>query len=140
MILLATILLGVAVGARTFSAPAALAWRIGPGWVAWLLTTIALAELVGDKLPRTPNRNSPPALAGRVVSGALCGWFLASAFGTSPVAGLVITAATAFASTELTFRLRRAAARRTGWSQPVLGLLEDGAVILVLVIAIVLLS
>ncbi len=38
-----------------------------------LFLLAAAGELVGDKLPSTPGRTSPPALIGRVVSGALVG-------------------------------------------------------------------
>ena len=37
------------------------------------LRLMALGELVGDKLPKTPNRTAPLPLAGRAALGGLCG-------------------------------------------------------------------
>jgi uncharacterized membrane protein len=71
-------LLGVTSGARSFSGLAAqvlvtpsLARRqperlLGHLWAKGLIGLAALGELVGDKLPATPSRLAPPALAGRL--------------------------------------------------------------------------
>jgi uncharacterized membrane protein len=40
---------------------------------AIVFTVLALAELVSDKLPKTPSRTAPPGLIARIVFGALCG-------------------------------------------------------------------
>ena len=45
--------------------------------VSLLASSAVVGELVGDKLPNTPSRLSPPALGGRLVAGALCGAVLA---------------------------------------------------------------
>jgi len=67
-------LLGSAAGLRTFTPVVALArqgsW--GDGRARRLTSLMAVGELVGDKLSMTPARTSPPALAARVLSGALC--------------------------------------------------------------------
>src|SRR6185436_15845106 len=63
-------------GARTFSSPAALALhgRLGGGPLGrGALVAAGVGELVIDKLPGTPPRVQPPALAGRVASGAISG-------------------------------------------------------------------
>jgi uncharacterized membrane protein len=42
-------------------------------WVRWILTVLALGELVTDQLPSTPSRTVPVQFAGRIVTGALSG-------------------------------------------------------------------
>jgi len=82
------LLLGVVAGLRTMSAPAAVSWAAYLGWLdlhgtrlaflgnafaPWLLTALALFELVTDQLPTTPSRKTPMQFAARIASGALCG-------------------------------------------------------------------
>ena len=114
-------LLGAACGMRTFSGPAALAWRgawvPGPGRLA--LFAAAGGEVVGDKLPMIPPRTSPGPLAGRLVSGALCGARLAGAPGVA--AGALAAAAATFGLP----RARAAVAERTGLPDPVVAVGED---------------
>lgn len=85
-------LLGSTAGPRT-SAPLTVAsWAAHRGWIdvqdsplAFLASTravavttpMAIAELVVDKLPSTPDRTDPPGLAARAVSGAISGAALA---------------------------------------------------------------
>lgn len=58
-----------------------------------ILTILAIAELVADKLPFTPSRLRLPGLVGRVVCGAVCGVVSGQAWGaswqTSAAAGLI---------------------------------------------------
>ena len=76
-----TPILGASTGLRTFTPLAVTAWfalagklRVKRTWAHWighpaavgLLTTAAIGEYVGDTLPDTPNRTSPPAPAGPV--------------------------------------------------------------------------
>jgi uncharacterized membrane protein len=86
-VLLFALLIGVFAGLRSLTAPAAAAWAAHFGWLkvastlAWLgslpavsvLTLLAVAELVSDKLPKTPSRTAPLGLSARIVTGALCG-------------------------------------------------------------------
>ena len=86
-VLLFAFLIGVFGGLRALTPPAATAWAGHLGWLkltsplAWLgslpaaivFTVLALAELVSDKLPKTPSRTAPPGLIARIVMGALCG-------------------------------------------------------------------
>jgi uncharacterized membrane protein len=53
---------------------------LGYTWTPWILIAVAAAELVNDKLPKTPSRKSPPQFAVRVLTGAMCG--LAIGFST----------------------------------------------------------
>lgn len=100
---LAALLIGIVAGLRTFTAPAVVSWALYLGWFSvgnswttfmgwrftpWIFTVLALAELVGDKLARTPSRKVPMQLAGRLVAGALSGATLGAA-GNMMLAGLV---------------------------------------------------
>ena len=60
------VLLGFTAGLRTFTPQAALHPRRA-------VVLLAAGELVGDKLPFTPSRLSPPGLTGRLASGAYAG-------------------------------------------------------------------
>ncbi len=58
-------------GSRTALGPALAVRRSGrSGWPRASVYLMAALELIGDKLPRTPNRTAPIGLALRVVSGA----------------------------------------------------------------------
>src|SRR5512140_342352 len=81
-------LIGTAAGLRSMTAPAAVSWAARLGWLhlestplaflgyaatPYILSVLAIGELVNDKLPKTPSRKAPVPFAGRVVMGALCG-------------------------------------------------------------------
>ena len=81
-------LIGVVTGLRSMTAPAAVSWAARLGWLhlenTWLaflgsaitpyiLSVLAIGELINDKLPKTPSRKAPVPFGGRVVMGALCG-------------------------------------------------------------------
>ncbi len=100
---LATPLLGVSTGLRSFTPLAATAWFAHTGklpvegtWASWiahpasvgLFTAGALGEYIGDKLPNTPNRTAVVPLAGRLILGGLVGAILATAF-RRPLAGSI---------------------------------------------------
>jgi uncharacterized membrane protein len=87
-IYLLALLLGALAGLRAMAAPAAVSWTAHLGllklhgtWLAffgyaytpWILTVLAIGELVIDQLPSTPSRKAPPGFASRVLSGGLCG-------------------------------------------------------------------
>ncbi len=88
MLILIALCLGVVSGLRAVTSPAVVSWAARMGVLAlggthlaflgyaatpWILTVLALGEIVNDKLPGTPSRTIPPQVAGRVVSGALVG-------------------------------------------------------------------
>ncbi|MGH3594500.1 MAG: DUF4126 family protein, partial [Mycobacterium sp.] len=95
-VLLLALLIGVVAGLRSLTAPAVVSWaaalhwiNLNGTWAAWvghpvtvaILTVLAVAELVGDKLPKTPNRTAPPAFVGRIVLGAFAGAVIGTAWG-----------------------------------------------------------
>lgn len=70
------------------TAPAAISWAANLGWIdvsgtwlsffanqwtAWILTVLAVLELIGDQLPSTPSRTVPLQFGTRIISGALSG-------------------------------------------------------------------
>jgi uncharacterized membrane protein len=90
--LIRAFLIGAFAGLRSLTPPAAAAWStyigalklrrplslIGSPLAVALLTLLALAELVADKLPQAPNRTAPPGLIARIAGGALSGACIAS--------------------------------------------------------------
>ena len=87
MIVLALVI-GIVAGLRSMMAPAAISWaaisgRLGldGSWLAflsyrftpWILSLLAIGELVTDQLPSTPSRKVPVQFGGRLLSGGLCG-------------------------------------------------------------------
>jgi uncharacterized membrane protein len=88
LVLVLAFCVGIIAGLRSFTGPAVVCWAAYLGWlnlhgshlafmgsiVAVVIFTIfALAELVADKLPKTPSRTTPMPLTFRVVTGALSG-------------------------------------------------------------------
>ena len=82
------LLIGVVAGLRAMTAPAAVAWGahlgliplqgtplawLGGNIATWVFTALAVLELVGDQLPKTPSRKTPPQFGTRILSGAFCG-------------------------------------------------------------------
>jgi uncharacterized membrane protein len=98
-------LLGVATGMRTFTPMAVICWFAFAGylpldgtWASWVaklvvaivFTVLALAELVGDKLSRTPDRTSTGPLLARLVFGGLIGGIVAAALNGSEIEGVIL--------------------------------------------------
>jgi len=85
---LLALLMGVVAGLRTMTAAAAVSWAaslgwldlrgtwlafLGYAWTPWIISVLALGELVADQLPSTPSRTAPLGFGARIVSGALAG-------------------------------------------------------------------
>ncbi|WP_426700056.1 DUF4126 domain-containing protein [Rhodanobacter sp. Col0626] len=82
------LLIGVVAGLRALTAPAVISWVaccgwlhlqgswlafLGYAWTPWILTVLALGELVTDQLPSTPSRTVPVQFGTRVLMGAASG-------------------------------------------------------------------
>ena len=94
---LLALLIGVVAGLRTLTAPAAVSWAshvgklhlgsttwlafLGYAWTPWILTLLALGELIGDQLPSTPSRTMPLGFGGRIIAGAFSGAAVGTAGG-----------------------------------------------------------
>jgi uncharacterized membrane protein len=87
-IYLLAFLIGVVSGLRALTGIAAVSWAARLHWIPledtklaflgyaatpWIVTVMALAELVSDQLPKTPSRTVPPQFITRILFGALCG-------------------------------------------------------------------
>src|SRR6266550_8560608 len=96
-------LIGVVAGLRSMTAPAAVSWAARLGWLRlentplaflgfaatpYILSVLAIGELVNDKLPKTPSRKEPVPFGARIVTGALSGAAMGAA-ADSLVGGLV---------------------------------------------------
>jgi uncharacterized membrane protein len=120
------------------TAPAVVAWAAGLGWLPlegtalgfmshavtrYILSFLALGEIINDKLPATGSRKEPPQFIARIVMGAFAG----SAIGASQhalVGGLVLGAFGAVAGTYGGAAFRGALAKAFGKDLPA-ALIED---------------
>ena len=133
-------LIGVVAGLRSMTAPAFVAWGarlrhlqlvstplawLGSGVVVWLFTALALAELVGDKLPQTPSRKATGPFAGRILTGALSGAALMAGIGGSLAPGAGLGAIGAIAGTLGGYAARTRVVRALGVPDPMVAVVED---------------
>jgi len=90
------LLIGVIAGLRAFTAPAAVSWAakfgtlqlagthlafLGATVTTWIITALALFELVNDQNPKTPSRKVPPQFIARIVMGSFSGAAIGLALG-----------------------------------------------------------
>jgi uncharacterized membrane protein len=135
---LPAILIGVIAGLRTFTAPAAVSWAahlgrlplqntslafLGFTVTPYVLTLLAIAELIVDPLPMTPSRKQPMSFAARLVSAALSGAAIGAA-GGALVAALVAGVIGAVIGTLGGHEARKRLAKAIGRDLPA-ALLED---------------
>lgn len=151
MIYLCAFLIAVVAGLRAMMAPAAVSWAAYLGWIPlegtflaflghaytpWILTALAIGELIADQLPRTPSRKVPIQFGTRLLMGAVCGIALTLANGQWPV-GVIVGLLGAVAGTLGGHAARASLARRFGRDLPA-ALIEDGVALglAVLVLAV----
>lgn len=143
-ILLFAFLIGAIAGLRAVMAPTVVSWAAGLGWLQlggsgltflihpatrYILSVLALAELVNDKLPKTPSRKVPPQFIARTVTGAFSG----AALGASRqalIGGLIAGAVGAVAGTLGGSEFRMRLVKLTGGKDLPIALLEDAIAIL----------
>ena len=116
--------IGIIAGLRSLTAPALVCWAAHLGWLdfsgSWLsflgsraaivvLSLLALAELVADKLPKTPNRTDLGPLVFRAITGGFSSIAICASAHQSPVIGAILgvlgAIAGAFAGYEIRHRL-----------------------------------
>jgi len=116
--------IGVVAGLRALTAPAAVVWAAHSGWLhlqdsalafmasTWsvvIFSALAIFELVGDVLPKTPKRTTPGPLAARMITGGLCGASVCASANQSLLIGAALGAlggvVGAFAGYEIRKRL-----------------------------------
>lgn len=138
--------LGIVAGMRSQMPGAALAFRqpdapLSAGWRSWPilrntwgrrgLMLAGAGEMIGDKLPATPNRTDANALAGRLLFGAVAGLAIGSegrGKGTlvrGAIAGTLGSAIGTFGG----YRTRKALVNMTGLPDPAVAVVEDLAAI-----------
>jgi uncharacterized membrane protein len=71
-----------------------------------LLTLLAVAELIADKLPGTPARTAPPGLIARLVLGCLCGVALATSGSGKPLVAAIVGVVGALIGTFVGYKTR----------------------------------
>ena len=142
-------LIGVVAGLRSLTAPAVVSWAARLGWLhlentslaflgfsatPYVFSVLAIGELIGDKLPKTPSRKAPLGLVARIVTGALCG----GAIGANEqvlVPGVIAGVIGALAGTYGGYEFRSRLVKSTGGKDLPIALLEDaiaiGAAILI---------
>ena len=89
------------------------------------LGLLAVGELVGDKLPNTPNRTEPLGLSARIASGAVGGGIICSQRKKSVPLGIALGALTAVAAAYAGQNIRRAIAEQTEVHSSIVGAVED---------------
>jgi uncharacterized membrane protein len=132
--------IGFVCGLRAFAPLALVSWLANWGWMplagshlAFLGTTagavtvsvIALAELAGDKWPKTPKRTEAGPLAARMVAGAMCAVAVFNAAGESLLLGIVCGAIGSVGGAFAGYHIRRALVSRLRVPDFVVALVED---------------
>jgi uncharacterized membrane protein len=148
--LIAIPLLGLVTGLRTFTPMAVLCWFAYLGylpvdgtWAAWttklaaavVFTVLALGELVGDKLPKTPARTATGPLIARLAFGALIGAIVAVGLDGSGVEAVILSLMGVAVGAFGGFLIRRELVARFGCKDWPVALFEDVTGILCAVLA-----
>jgi uncharacterized membrane protein len=116
-------LLGFVTGLRSMTPMAVLSWfaflgrvpEVDDTWAWWvgklplaiLLTVLAIAEYVADKLPQIGNRTAPAPLVWRLALGGLIGAIVAIALDGSSLEAGLLAVLCALAGTFLGFHIRK---------------------------------
>jgi uncharacterized membrane protein len=131
-------------GLRTLVPVASLCWGAHFHWFSFgqtpfaflanpislgVFSALAVGELIGDKLPKTPARIAAFPLAGRTVFGAGCGAALATLAGVSPVLGGALGGLGAVVGAYAGFLLRRSLTKNAGLPDLPVALVEDAIAI-----------
>ena len=90
-----------------------------------ILTVLAVAELVADKLPKTPSRTSPPGLIARILMGGITGACVAAAGGEGAHLGAVLGAIGGIVGCFAGFQARTRLVKALGTRDTYVALLED---------------
>lgn len=138
--MLAIPLLGVTTGMRSMTPMAVLCWfahlgylPVGGTWAAWtgwlwvaiVWTLLALAELVADKLPGTPDRIGKVPLLWRLLMGGLAGAIAATSLAGSGIEGVVLALIGTLLGAFGGFMVRREVVENTGCEDWHFALAED---------------
>jgi uncharacterized membrane protein len=126
------------------TAPALVSWAASLGWIdlsstplrflgyaatPYILTLLAIAELVTDKLPTTPSRKAMPGFAVRMVMGTFSGYALSLGIGQSGVIGALLGFVGAIAGTLGGYEARTRSVKALKVPDLLIALLEDAVAI-----------
>jgi uncharacterized membrane protein len=132
--------IGFASGLRAFTPLALVTWVGLWGWMplggsrlafigtvagAITVSSLAIAELIGDKLPITPSRLSAGPLGARIVTSALAVSAICVGLGRSLMLGILCGALSAVAGAYCGFHARRSLVSRFGARDWIVAVLED---------------
>jgi uncharacterized membrane protein len=135
------LLMGVVGGLRTMMPLTAVSWAasrgvldlqgtwlafLGYAWTPWIMSALALAELVADQLPSTPSRTVPEQFGARIVSAAVSGAAIGGA--GAMVGGLLAGIVGAIAGTLGGLAIRRRLGAAFGSDRPA-AFIEDAVAI-----------
>jgi uncharacterized membrane protein len=149
--MLAIPVLGIMTGLRTFTPITIACWFAYLGslpvegtWAAWagkgiavvIFTLLAVAELVVDKLPKTPNRTAPGPLLARLVFGGLVGAVAATGVEGSAFAGISLGALGALLGAFGGYLVRRFLVLWTGRPDWNLAVIEDASAVVIAIFAL----
>jgi uncharacterized membrane protein len=115
------------------------AWAVHLGWLKLdrplaligsipavaILSVLAVAELVADKLPNTPNRTSPLGLIVRILTGGIAGACVSSGGGKGAAIGAVLGAVGGIAGAFGGYQVRTRLVKALGSPDIYIALLED---------------
>jgi uncharacterized membrane protein len=136
-------LLGLVTGLRCLTSPAGVSWAAHLGWLhlentplaflgyaatPYVLSALAIGELINDKLPKTPSRKTLVPFAARIAMGALCGAAVGAPGGVL-VGGLLAGALGGVVGTLAGYEFRRRLVQATGGKDLPIALLEDAIAI-----------
>ncbi len=137
---LAIPLLGALTGLRTMTPMAILCWfayaddlGLHHSWAFWttklvtaiVFTVLACGELIGDKLPQTPNRTDAFPLIARIVFGGLVGAICATSLQGAAIEGILLGCIGAVAGAFVGFHVRQSATKSFGVPKLLAALSED---------------
>src|SRR3954471_13110791 len=140
MVVIVVLGIGFLSGLRSFAPLALVSWMAIWGWTpvagspfwfvgteifAVIISGLAVLELIGDKLPRTPARTHVMPLVARLVTGAVAGGALSFSAGQWWPAGCALGALGSLTGTNGGYYARRAAARTLRIPDFFVALVED---------------
>lgn len=117
------LVIGIVAGLRSLTAPALVSWAAHLGWLhlqdsplafmgspiaVGIFTLLALLELLGDIMPKTPARTAAVPLIARIIMGGLCGACIYIHYGEGLVMGAVVGIIGALIGTYGGYHIRRA--------------------------------
>ncbi len=144
LVFLLAVGIGIVAGLRSLTAPAVVAWGaylgrldlagsalgfMGSKATVAIFTLLALAEYVGDLLPKTPSRTSAGPLVARILMGGLCGACLCLSAGHSLIGGAVLGGIGGVIGAFAGYQARTRLVRGLGVKDPVIAIPEDLAAI-----------